>query len=59
MNEINIETIKDYEKYYQIAMDWFYNEKLTEEEYLSSIGDFGDYTPQEIIDEMCEFIRTI
>lgn len=58
MNEI-IEKIKKIEEAYQISRDWYYNEKLTVEEYHEKIGEWLDMSPEEIVDEMCELIKKI
>ena len=58
MNEI-IEKIKKIEEAYQISRDWYYNEKLTVEEYHEKIGEWLDMIPEEIVDEMCELIKKI
>lgn len=54
-----IEKLKQLEKFYQIANDWWFNEKYTEEEYVEQIGEYIDYEPHEIVAEMCELIKTL
>jgi len=42
---------------HQVAMDWYYNEKLTEDEYNANIGEFNRYNPEEIIDDLHDYIN--
>ena len=51
--------LKELERAYQTAMDWYYREKLYESEYIEKIGKYRDYTPEEIISEMCKIIRKL
>ena len=59
----NIEKLKQLEKFYQIANDWWFNEKYTEEEYTELVVElFGVYVedePYEIVAEMCKLIKTL
>lgn len=52
-----MEELKELEKVYQISCDWHYNEKYTAQEYRELMGKYVDYTPLEIVDEMCKIIR--
>lgn len=51
--------LKELENAYQISKNWNYNEMYTEAEYMDKIGKYADYTPQEIVDEICEVICSI
>jgi hypothetical protein len=54
-----IEKLKELENAYQISRDWNYNEKYTEQEYMELIGKYANYTPLEIVDEMCKVIQEL
>lgn len=53
------EQLKKLENVYQISRDWNYNEKYTEQEYTELIDEYVDYTPLEIVDEICKIIRKL
>lgn len=46
------EKLKELENAYQISIDWNYNEKYTEQEYMELITKYSVYTPLEILDEI-------
>lgn len=54
-----IQKLKELEKYYQISMDWYYREKLYEHEYIEQIGEYKDWTPEEIAEEIFKLIRNL
>jgi len=51
--------LKSFLSAYLTAKDWYYEEKLTEEEYIEQIGEWRDYTPEEIADEWCKYIQSL
>ena len=51
--------LKEAEKAYQLAMDWYYREKVSEKEYLSDIGKYKDYTPEEILGVITVIIKSL
>jgi hypothetical protein len=53
------EKLKELESMYQISRDWNYNGIYTEAEYMELIGEYADYNPSEIVDEMCKIIREL
>ena len=55
----NTEKLKELEKAYQISRDWNYNEKYTEQEYMELIGEYANYTPLEIVNEICKIIKNM
>jgi len=57
--EKKIEKLKELEKYYQVAMDWYYRKKYYEDEYLQKIGSYNKYTPEEIAEEIMEDIKAL
>ena len=57
--ESKIIKLKEIEKAYQLAMDWYYREKVSEEEYLNGIGSYKDYTPEEILGVMTAKIKSL
>ncbi|MCK9417012.1 hypothetical protein M0Q97_10170 [Candidatus Dojkabacteria bacterium] len=53
------EKLKELESMYQISRNWNYNVIYTEAEYMELIGEYADYNPSEIVDEMCKIIREL
>jgi len=54
-----IKELKKIENAYQVALDWYYREKLTEDEYNNKIGEWKNMEPNEIVDEMCKIIKSL
>jgi len=54
-----MEKLKQLEQAYQTAMDWYYKEKIYEHEYLEKIGEYKDWSPEEIIEEICKVIKEL
>jgi len=52
----HLENIIEILNAHKVAMDWYYNEKLTEEEYRSQIGEYEDYNPEEIIEKLQDYM---
>lgn len=55
--EKQITLLKELENAYQISVDWYLNEKLSEEEYKLNIGKYIDLSPRELSDKIFEHIR--
>lgn len=54
-----MDKLKELEKAYQIAMDWYCREVLYEHEYLEKIGKYKDWAPEEIVNEICKVIKEL
>lgn len=57
--EEKIKKLKEAEKAYQLAMDWYYKENVSKEEYLECIGEYKDYEPREITNIILKLIREL
>ena len=55
-----IEELKLGEHSYQIAMNYFYREKISKEEYLKTIdGKYRDDSPERIVEDICNIIKNL
>ena len=57
--ESKITKLKQVEKSYQVACDYYNMETISTEEYLERIGEYKHYEPDEIIEVICELIKKL
>ena len=57
--ESKITKLKQVEKSYQVACDYYNTETISTSSYLERIGEYKDYEPDDIIEVICELIKKL